>query len=159
MWHPSDTDPNPVIAKPLDRMNTLRDMGHFPPLVNAGATLNVLITVGITLPVHARFAVYSLALPGWILVVLALNLTPVVLLRALRWRARAPMPTVEQMDFFGDQHRFADWVYLAASANMAFWITLAWCAYTLLPAAEALPAMLTLSLVCTLAPVWLRLLR
>jgi hypothetical protein len=64
------------------------------------------------------------------------------------------------MNFAGDQHRFADWVYLAASANMAFWIALSWCAFTLVPAAPwMLPAMLALALVCTLAPVWLRLAR
>jgi hypothetical protein len=66
------------------------------------------------------------------------------------------MPTVEQMDFVGDQHRFADWVYLAASANMAFWIMLSWCAFIVLPGVWTLPAVLLLALISTFAPVWLR---
>ena len=146
-------------TKPLDQMNRLRDMGRFPVLVHAGATANVLVTVTITLFVFERTIAHPLALPGWIAVVLVLNLMPVLGLRAVCWRARAPVPAMEEMNFFGDQHRFPDWVYLAASANMAFWITLAWCAYTLLPAARAVPAVLALALVCTFAPVWLRLLR
>jgi hypothetical protein len=152
-------DANPVAAKRLDEMNTLRDMGHFPPLVNAGATLNVLITITATLWVCRRFAGFPLALPAWIALVLTLNLMPVVVLRAVGWRATAPVPSVEQMDFVGDQHRFADWVYLAASANMAFWIMLSWCAFIVLPGAWTLPAVLSLALVSTFAPVWLRWIR
>jgi hypothetical protein len=149
-------DPTRVGAKRLDQMNTLRDMGHFPPLVNAGATLNVLITITATFWVCRHFAGLPLALPAWIAIVLTLNLMPVVVLRAVRWRAATPMPTVEQMDFVGDQHRFADWVYLAASANMAFWIMLSWCAFIVLPGVWTLPAVLLLALISTFAPVWLR---
>ena len=150
------SDRTPVRSRPLNQMNSLRDMGNFPPLVNAGATLNVLVTIAITALVQHRYGTRALALPCWIALVLILNLMPVILLRALGWRASAPMPTVDQMDFAGDQHRFADWVYLAASANMAFWITLSWCAYTLLPGTDTVGAMLVLALVCTFAPVWLR---
>ena len=153
------SDPILLRAKPLDQMNSLRDMGHFPTTVHAGATLNVLLTSAATYWVERRFGQNALALPCWIAAVLTLNLAPVVLLRAARWRALAPMPTVAQMDFFGDQHRFADWVYLAASANMAFWIALSWCAYVLFPGAWTLPSVLLLALACTSAPVWLRLLR
>ena len=145
-------------TKPLDQMNRLGDMGRFPAAVHAGATLNVLLTVWVTSSVFARTAGHPLALPLWIALVLCLNLMPVVLLRALRWRAATPMPAVEQMDFFGDQHRFSDWVYLAASANMAFWIALSWTVYALAPRPGALPALLLLALLCTFAPVWLRLL-
>ena len=145
-------------TKPLSTMNSLRDMGRFPIAVHAGATLNVLVTVGVTLLILKRFAEYPLALPCWIALVLLLNLMPVVVLRAIGWRAGAPMPAVEEMNFFGDQHRFADWVYLAASADMAFWIALSWCAYTLLPLPPTLPAMLLLAFAFTFAPVWLRLL-
>jgi hypothetical protein len=63
------------------------------------------------------------------------------------------------MDFYGDQHRFPNWVYLAASADMAFWIALAWCAYATLPASVALPGVQLLALLCTFAPVWLRVFR
>jgi hypothetical protein len=34
--------------KPLDRMDRLADMAHFPAMVNAGATGNVLITLLVT---------------------------------------------------------------------------------------------------------------
>jgi hypothetical protein len=148
-----------VRAKPLDQMNSLRDMGHFPPLVNAGATVNVLITIAVTFVVFGRFAGSAVALPAWVAVVLVVNLMPVILLRAIGWRAGAPMPVVEQMEFVGDQHRFADWVYLAASANMAFWIALSWCGFALTPGVGTLAAVLVLALVCTFAPVWLRLFR
>ena len=34
----------PSPDKPLDQMNRLADMAHFPALVNAGATANILLT-------------------------------------------------------------------------------------------------------------------
>ncbi len=146
-------------TKTLDGMNRLADMGRFPPAVHAGATLNILITVALTLPVFARFGALPWSLPCWIALVLLVNVMPVVLLRAAGWRARVPSPPIERMSFGGDQHRFPDWVYLAASADMAFWIALAWCAYATLPALPALLGVQLLALVCTFAPVWLRLLR
>ena len=146
-------------TKPLDRMNRLGDMARFPALVHAGATLNVLLTIAITLIVYAHYGALPWALPAWITLVLCLNLMPVAALRATGWRMELPYPAVEQMHFSGDQHRFPDWVYLAASADMAFWIALAWCAYALLPATVALLGVQLLALVCTFAPVWLRPLR
>lgn len=146
-------------SKPLNQMNRLSDMGRFPVLVHAGATLNVLLTIAVTMIVFAHFAYLPWALPVWTAVVLFLNLAPVVMMRASGWRKDAPYPPVEQMNFFGDQHRFPDWVYLAASADMAFWIALAWCADALLPPTIALPGVQLLALVCTFAPVWLRVLR
>jgi len=131
-------------------------MGNFPVLVHAGATLNVVLTVGATWLVCSHFERALLALPLWIALVLTLNLMPVVALRAVRWRYGEPMPLVTTMNFFGDQHRFADWVYVAASANMAFWITLSWCACVLRPAAATLAGILILALVSTFAPVLLR---
>ncbi len=146
-------------TKTLDAMNRLGDMGRFPPAVHAGATLNVLVTIAFTLAVFAHYGALPWALPCWIALVLALNIAPVVLLRATGWRRGALYPPVERMSFGGDQHRFANWVYLAASANMAFWIALSWCAFSLLPAQPALLGMQALALVCTFAPVWLRPLR
>ncbi len=146
-------------TKTLDGMTRLGDMGLFTPLEHAGATLNVLITIAFTLPVFARFGGLPWALPCWIALVLTLNVAPVALLRLAGWRMDAPYPPVEQMSFGGDQHRFANWVYLAASANMAFWIALAWCAFALLPPVPALVGVQGLALVCTLAPVWLRTLK
>ncbi len=144
-------------TKPLDQMNRLGDMGRFPALVHAGATLNVLLTIAFTLAVYARFGALPWALPAWVALVLCLNLMPVAALRATGWRMQVPYPAVEQMQFGGDQHRFPDWVYLAASANMAFWIALAWCADALLPATAALLGVQLLAFVATFAPVWLRL--
>ena len=143
-------------TKPLDGMNRLRDMTRFPPAVHAGATLNVLVTIALTLAVFARYGALPWALPCWIALVLLLNVMPVALLRASGWRAAAPYPPMERMSFSGDQHRFPDWVYLAASADMAFWIALAWVAYSTLPAAPALLGVQMLALLCTFAPVWLR---
>ena len=146
-------------TKTLDAMNRLGDMGRFPALVHAGATLNVLLTIALTLAIFARWGMYPCALPLWIALVLCLNLMPVAALRAIGWRAEAPVPTIETMRFVGDQHRFPDWVYLAASADMAFWIALAWCADASFPPQEALLGVQALALVCTFAPVWLRPLR
>ena len=146
-------------TKPLDQMNRLGDMGRFPPLVHAGATLNILLTIAVTLIVFAHFGALPWALPCWIATVLVLNVMPVAALRAVGWRMGAPYPPVERMNFGGDQHRFPDWVYLAASANMAFWVSLAWCAYSLLPPSTALLGTQALALLCTFAPVWLRPLR
>ena len=144
-------------TKPLDQMNRLSDMGRFPALVHAGATLNILLTIAFTLVVFAHYGELPWALPAWIGLVLSLNLMPVLALRAAGWRADAPYPAIEDMAFGGDQHRFPDWVYLAASANMAFWISLAWCAYSVLPATLALPGVQFIAFICTFAPVWLRL--
>ncbi len=140
-------------------MNRLADMGRFPTLVHAGATLNVLLTIAFTLIVYAHYAALPWALPCWIALVLCLNLMPVAALRAIGWRAGAPYPPIEQMSVMGDQHRFPDWVYLAASADMAFWIALAWCAFSTLPPGTALLSVQFLALICTFAPVWLRPLR
>ena len=146
-------------TKPLDGMNRLGDMTRFPPAVHAGATLNVLVTVGLTLAVFAHYGALPWALPCWTAAVLFVNVMPVVALRATGWRAHAPYPPIEQMSFSGDQHRFPDWVYLAASADMAFWIALAWCADATLPVLPALLGVQLLALLCTFAPVWLRPLR
>ena len=147
------------LTKTLDAMNRLGDMGRFPALVYAGATLNVLLTIAFTLAVFARWGTYPCALPLWIGLILCLNLMPVAALRSVGWRANAPFPVIEQMHFARDQHRFPDWVYLAASANMAFWIALAWCADATFHPQTALLGVQALALVCMLAPVWLRPLR
>ena len=107
-------------------MDRLGDMLHFPTVVNAGATLNVLVTIAITWWVAVRFTSPATLLL-WILLVLCLNLLPVVLLRSTMTPA-TPMPTLRSMDFVRDQHKFSNWVYLAASANMAFWVLLGWTA-------------------------------
>ena len=42
-------------AKKLNEMNRLADMGHFPAVVNAGATLNVLLTITVTWFIEPHF--------------------------------------------------------------------------------------------------------
>ena len=54
----------------------------------------------------------------WVAFVLFCNLLPVVLLR-LTLKPTTEYSTLRTMDFVHDQHKFSDWVYLAASANMA----------------------------------------
>lgn len=108
--------------KSVNEMNRLTDMLHFPAIVNAGATVNVLVTVALTWFVEPRYP--ALAGP-WIAAVLVLNLRPVALLH-LSLGPTTNYPALREMNFFSDRHRFSDRGYLAASANMSFWILLTW---------------------------------
>ena len=138
--------------KRLNEMNRLTDMLHFPPLVNAGATLNVLVTIALTWYVEPRHP----ALAGlWVALVLFLNLLPVALLR-LTLTPATPYPLLPQMNFVRDQHKFSDWVYLAASADMAFWILLAWTVSALHRTQTALILVELLAALLTFSPVILR---
>ena len=140
--------------KPLDRMDRLGDMAHFPPLVNAGATLNVLVTITVTWFLVPRYPqVYAPLV--WAAIVLCLNLLPVVLLRATDANRR-PMPRLREMDFVRDQHRFSDWVYLAASANMSVWILASWALFSVRRTGATLAAMLVVAFLATFSPVLLR---
>ena len=141
-------------AKRLDQMDGLRDMGRFPLPVYAGATGNVLLTIVLTFLVHGRYPKPG-ALPPWVGLILTLNLSPVILLR-LFMDKNEPRPVIEEMGFFGDQHKFARWVYLAASANMGFWISLSWLAFSLHRSRKVLLGTLLLALVCTSFPAWKR---
>ena len=133
-------------------MNRLTDMLHFPVLVNAGATLNVLVTIAVTWylePLHPMLA------GPWVALVLFLNLLPVVLLR-LTITPETTYPPLGQMDFVHDQHKFSDWVYLAASANMAFWILLTWTISAYARSGAALVLLLICAFLVTFSPVLLR---
>ncbi len=138
--------------KPLNEMNRLTDMLHFPALVNAGATINVLAMILLTWYIEPHHPV--LAGP-WIALVLACNLLPVQLLR-LTITPATQYPPLAKMNFFRDQHKFSDWVYVAASADMAFWILLTWTVSALHRTSIALFVTLTLALVVTFSPVLLR---
>ena len=144
----------------LHEMNRLEDMGRFPIVVYAGATANVLGSVLLFYWLHAR--VGGSLVVGFLcaIVLLVCNLLPVVV---LRWRegaaGLADTPPVERMGFVRDQHRFASWVYAVASGNLFFWLMLAWAAYDYEPSRRMLLGVETLAFVCTLTPVWLRLLR
>lgn len=142
-------------SKRLDQMNDLRDMGRFPLLVYAGATGNVLATIALTFLVQGRYPRMG-ALPKWLALVLGLNLLPVFVLRR-GMDAGETRSIIEEMDFFDDQHKFAPWVYAVASANMGFWVSLSWLAFSLRRSKKTLLAMLLLALLCTSFPAWIRL--
>jgi hypothetical protein len=141
-------------AKKLNEMNRLGDMGHFPAIVNAGATVNVLATITVTWFVQPHF-VTGWAPVAWVALVLAVNLLPVLLLR-LSMNAETEFPTLARMDFVRDQHKFSDWVYVAASANMAFWVLVSWAAFSYAHVAGVLAGMLVVAFVATFSPVLLR---
>jgi hypothetical protein len=140
--------------KRLNEMNRLTDMGHFPALVNAGATLNVLMTVSVTWWLVPQFP-QQFAPVLWVAMVLFLNLLPVVLLR-LTLRPDTVYRTLGTMDFVHDQHKFSDWVYVAASANMAFWVLGSWAIFSVFHTLAVLAAVLAVALLATFSPVLLR---
>lgn len=142
-------------SKKLNEMNRLADMGHFPASVNAGATLNVLLTLCVTWWIEPRLPV-SWAPVAWVFVVLAANLMPVVVLR-LALSGTSVYPSLSDMDFWRDQHKFSDWVYVAASANMAFWVLLGWAVFAVWHTPAALGSMMAVAFVVTFSPVLLRL--
>ena len=140
--------------KRLNEMNRLGDMGYFPPAVNAGATGNVMLTLAVTWFLAPRFP-QPWAPVVWVAAVLACNLLPVLLLR-LTLTPATPYPTLREMHFVRDQHKFSDWVYVAASANMAFWVLTGWAVFSWYPARRSLVAMLILAFLLTFSPVLLR---
>jgi len=145
-------------AKKLNEMNRLADMGHFPVLVNAGATVNVLLTISVTYLIEPHFfgrAAMGHAPVAWVALVLLLNLLPVILLR-LTITPQTEYPTLAEMDFVRDQHKFADWVYVAASANMAFWVLMSWAVFSVVHTPLALGAALLVAFLATFSPVLLR---
>lgn len=140
--------------KRLDEMNRLGDMLHIPAAVNLGATVNVMVTIAVTWWIEPRYSQPYVVLV-WIALVLALNLLPVLVLRRTM-RPGEPMRTLGTMDFVRDQHRFSDWVYLAASANMAFWILLLWVVFAVRRDAFVLSMLELVVFVATFSPVLLR---
>ena len=146
--------------KRLHEMNRLEDMGRFPVVVYMGATANVLAEVLFFYWLHGR-AGGSLPVGfAGAVVLVACNLLPVV---ALRWRegaaGLADTPPVEQMGFVRDQHRFASWVFAVASGNLFFWLILAWTAFGVERSGRMLLAVEALAFLCTLSPVFGRLLQ
>jgi hypothetical protein len=104
-------------AKKLNEMNRLADMGHFPAVVNAGATVNVLGTITLTWFVAPRFP-EPFAPVVWVAIVLAANLLPVVLLR-LGMGAATEFPTLGEMDFVSFTHTVAALVGMLVVAFLA----------------------------------------
>lgn len=141
--------------KRLNEMDRLADMAHFPAVVNAGATANVVLTLAVTwwlVPRHPE--VYAPMV--WISLVLVVNLLPVLLLR-IGLKPETEYRRLGEMDFFADQHRFSDWVYLAASANMAFWVLGGWAIFSVRHSHGVLAAVLLVAAVATFSPVLVRL--
>jgi hypothetical protein len=60
------------------------------------------------------------------------------------------------MDFFRDQHKFSDWVYVAASADMAFWVLAAWTLSAVARGTATLAVLLVVAGLATFSPVILR---
>lgn len=140
--------------KPLDRMDRLADMAHFPPLVNAGATANIVLTLLVTWWLVPQYhQIYAPVV--WTALVLLVNLLPVILLRAVSFN-QTPVPPLRAMNFYRDQHRFSDWVYLAASANMAFWILVSWSVFAVSHTSATLAVVLAVAVLVTFSPVLVR---
>lgn len=140
--------------KKLNEMNRLSDMAHFPVVVHAGATANILMTITITWWLEPRYP-QAYAPLVWVAMVLSVNLLPVVLLR-LSLKPDTVYRSLGEMRFFEDQHRFSDWVYLAASANMAFWILVSWAIFSATHRPAALAGILVVAALATFSPVLLR---
>ena len=141
-------------AKKLNEMNRLADLGHFPALVNLGASVNIVLTLAATWWLQPRYP-QPFAPLLWVALVLVLNLLPVVLLRLTLTPDTVYRP-LGSMDFVHDQHKFSDWVYLAASANMAFWILVGWSLFSISHTVTTLAAMLLIAFVVTFLPVLVR---
>ena len=144
-------------SKRLNEMDDLKDMGRFPLSIYFGATGNVLMMISLTYLLRERCE-SPLALPAWTGGVLSANVLPVLLLRS-RMDERTTYPEIEEMGFFGDQHKFSNWVYAVASANMLVWILLSWSLFSYRRNPRTLVAMLVLAFVCTFFPAWIRLFR
>lgn len=92
----------------------------------------------------------------WAVGIISTNVLPVILLRT-QIDESTYYPPLEEMDFYADQHKFASWVYAIASANMLFWIVLAWTLFSYRRSPGTLLGMLLLAFVCTFFPAWIRL--
>lgn len=144
--------------KRLNEMDRLGDMGRFPLPVLGGATFNILLTMAVVWHFQPKTDTSDYSVYLWIAGVLLLNLLPVILLR-FTLKPTTHYPIIEDMDFFKDQHKFSNWVYLAASANMAFWITVAWMASWQQHTHAMITSVLAVALLATFFPAWIRLFR
>ena len=142
-------------TKHLNEMDDLFDMGRFPVEIYVGATGNILQTILVTYVIQGRFK-NTPALLAWVLTIVPLNVLPVIWLRR-ELNDQTVYPLIEEMSFRGDQHKFASWVYAVASANMMFWIVLAWAAFSYRRGRGMLLAVMGLAFICTFFPAWRRL--
>jgi hypothetical protein len=140
--------------KRLNEMDDLRDMGRFPTPIYVGATGNILQTILLTYLLHGRTQSRT-ALPLWAGAIIAANVGPVIALRQ-PLDEHSSYPPIGETDFFADQHKFASWVYAVASANMLIWITFAWIIFDLRRSPQTLCGVLTVALLATFLPAWIR---
>jgi hypothetical protein len=70
--------------------------------------------------------------------------------------AETEYPALAEMDFVRDQHKFSDWVYVAASANMAFWVLGSWAVFSFAHTVAALVGVMVVAFLATFSPVLLR---
>ena len=143
--------------KRLNEIDDLRDMGRFPIPVYVGATSNILLTICLTYGLRGRSG-GPLTLPAWAAGIICANVVPVVALRS-RMDEDTSFPPIEEMGFFGDQHKFSSWVYAVASGNMLFWVVLSWSVFSRRRDRKTLAGMLLLAFLCTFFPAWVRLFR
>lgn len=141
-------------GKRLNEMDDLRDMGRFPVPIYVGATGNILQTLVLTYWLHGRVR-SRLALPLWAGAIIAANVGPVIALRRTL-DEHSNYPPIPETDFFADQHKFASWVYAVASANMLAWIVFAWAIFDLSRTPRVLGGVLTVALLATSLPAWIR---
>ena len=139
----------------LNEMSSLFDLGLFPLAVCAGAVVNVVFTILVTRLV--RHSTWPISLPGWIAIVLAANLLPVVALRVFALKPGADFRPVREMSFLGDQHKFPLWVYLLASLNMAVWVTVSWSVFGKPDDLQLHIMLLAAAVFVTSFPAWARL--
>lgn len=145
------------MSKRLNEMDDLRDMGRFPVPIYVGATSNILLTICLTYLLKGR-SEGPLTLPAWAVGIISANVAPVVALRS-GMDEETSFPPIEEMGFFGDQHKFSTWVYAVASANMLVWVVLSWSVFSRRRDGKTLAGMLLLAFVCTFFPAWVRLFR
>lgn len=141
----------------LNEMGSLFDLGLFPLAVCSGAVVNVLLTILVTRLV--RHSGWPVDLPEWVAIVLAANLLPVVLLRALTLKRETVYRPVREMSFNGDQHKFPIWVYALASFNMAVWVSASWIIFGRPDNPQLHLLLIAAALLVTSFPLWVRLVR
>jgi hypothetical protein len=141
----------------LNEMKSLFDLGQFPLTVCAGAVLNVVLTLIVTRLI--RQSTLPISLPEWIVIVLAANLIPVIVLRVFALKPGATFRPVHEMSFVGDQHKFPLWVYVLASLNMAVWVSAAWVIFGQPDDPRKHLPLVFAAVVVTGFPAWIRLLR
>jgi hypothetical protein len=141
------------VGKPINQMNTLSDMARFPWTVHMGASLNIVFSMWLTYQVFRVSNGSFIYFLPFAVTLITLNLAPVVLRRRSDC-APAELRTLEEMDFFQDQHRFSDWVYAIASGNMLFWVVFAWWIFTIKESSSALFTAQGCAFAVTYVPLW-----